>query len=72
MLTFSSESIIEYSPEQITQSLTLTNPTETQILFKVPTCLSQVKTNNIKAIDARPNIGSIGPGANFKIAIKRN
>ena len=32
----------------------------------------KVKTNNIKAIDARPNVGSIASGSNTKITVKRN
>jgi len=31
-----------------------------------------VKTNNIKAIDARPSTGALSIGANVKITIKRN
>lgn len=31
----------------------------------------KIKTNNIKALDARPNIGYIPPGDTVKITVKR-
>jgi hypothetical protein len=31
-----------------------------------------VKTNNIKAIDARPSTGAIPTGTNVKITVKQN
>lgn len=64
--------VLDFHPEEKQQHLMMTNKQPCSLLFKVSIDLSQIKTNNVNAIDAKPCFGCLQSHATIKITVKRN